>query len=131
LTGFWKYNLWGVLWGLFILLLTVLPGSAFPRLPVFLDLFQPDKLVHVFIFGVYFLLQGRGFILQTRFPSLQKRAILVTFLISLSLGAATELIQQYIVPMRDGNIYDFIADSAGCMLGWGALKFFFRSKTGS
>lgn len=84
--------------------------------------------MHVFIFGVYFVLQGRGFLLQTRFPYLQKRAILITFIISLSLGAATELIQQYIVPMRDGNIYDFIADSVGCILGWGLLSFFFRTK---
>lgn len=86
--------------------------------------------MHVFIFGVYFLLQGRGFLLQTRFPFLQKRAILITVIISLGLGAATELIQQYIVPMRDGNIYDFIADSVGCMLGWGFLTFFLCTKKG-
>jgi VanZ family protein len=126
LMRFMKYNLWGVLWGLLIILLTVLPGSAFPRLPEFMDLLQPDKLVHVFIFAVYFFLQARGFTLQDRFPSLQRRAVGITFLIGLTLGAGTELIQEFIVTTRSGNIYDFIADAAGCLAGWGALKLYLR-----
>ncbi len=126
LTGFIKYNLWGILWGLLIILLTMLPGSAFPTLPTFKDLFQPDKLVHLFIFGVYFYLQARGFLLQERFLLLKKHAILITFLIGLTLGGATEIAQQYLIPMRDGNIYDFTADAVGGGLGWLGLRLFFR-----
>ncbi len=128
MADFFKYNLWGILWGLLIVLLTVLPGSAFPKLPTFMDLFQPDKLVHIFIFGIFFFLQGRGFLLQQQFTSLQKHALLITFIIGLTLGAATEIVQEYIVPMRDGNIYDFIADAAGCLLGWVVLYLFHRRK---
>lgn len=90
----------------------------FPPLPTFLDLFQPDKLVHIFIFGVYFVLQARGFALQDCVQVLRQYPVLYTFMVTLTLGALTEILQEYLVPMRDGNIYDFIADSAGCLVGW-------------
>lgn len=128
LSGFLRYNLWGILWGLLIILLTVVPGRVFPTLPTFLDLFQPDKLVHVFIFTIYFFLQARGLTLQDRYPSIQRNANLITYLIGFTLAALTEIVQEYIVPMRDGNIYDFIADVAGCLLGWLAFKVFSHVK---
>ena len=84
-----------------------------------MDLFQPDKLVHLFIFAVFVFLQSRGFTRQDLFPSLQKHALPATFLIALALGAGTELIQKYFVPMRVGSIYDFIANTLGCFVGWG------------
>jgi VanZ family protein len=124
LKGFFKYNLWGILWGLLIVLLTILPGKVFPRLPSFMDLLQPDKLVHVFIFAVYFFLQARGFLLQNIFRTLQKNAGVITLVIGLSLGAATEIIQELWVPMRHGDIYDFISDVVGILIGWGAYRYF-------
>jgi VanZ family protein len=125
LRTFLKYNLYPVFWGLFIILLTILPGKVFPRIPVFLDLFQPDKLIHLFIFSVYVYLQIRGFVMQTDFPTLRKNAVFMTMLISLFLAAGTELVQAYFVQMRNGSIYDFMANAAGCLVWWwfaGKLK---------
>ncbi len=122
---FLKYNLWAILWGLLIVVLTLLPGKAFPRLPVFMDLLHPDKLIHLFIFAVYVILQIRGFVRQPGSPFLRQNAVLVSLLIGLSLGAGTELMQDYYIPMRNGSVYDFIANAAGCLLGWwmaGKLK---------
>jgi len=122
---FLKYNLWAILWGLFIILLLTLPGKVFPKLPVFIDLFQPDKLVHLFIFGVYAVLQIRGFRMQDTFPGAKKHAVLITLIIGFILGAGTELLQHYWIPMRTGSIYDLLSDMAGCFLGWlvaGKLK---------
>ena len=34
------------------------------------------------------------------------------------LGAGTELLQKYYIPMRSGSVYDLIADMAGCGVGW-------------
>jgi VanZ family protein len=117
---FLKYNLWAILWGLFIILLTSLPGKILPRLPVFLDLFQPDKLVHVFLFGGYVFLQIRGFKRQPVFPLLSQNAMMITMLIGLSIGAGTEMMQNFFIPMRTGSSFDFIANAVGCFLGWWA-----------
>ena len=108
-----------------IILLTSLPGKVLPRLPVFLDLLRPDKVVHLLLFGGYAFFQIRGFRGQPVYPFLSKNAVLMTMLIGLSLGAATEQMQQYYIPMRNGSVYDFIANAAGCFLGWwmaGKLK---------
>ncbi|MCK9423385.1 MAG: hypothetical protein M0Q38_12375 [Bacteroidales bacterium] len=106
---FLKHNLWSFLWGILIIVLTMLPGKVFPRLPVFLDLFQPDKLIHIFIFGVYVYLQIRGFSMQGQFPFLQRHAVILTLLIGIFLGGLTEILQELFVPMRRGDIFDFIA----------------------
>jgi VanZ family protein len=119
LKQFLKYNLWGILWGLFIVILTVLPGKVFPLLPTFLDIFHPDKLIHIFIFAVFFFLQARGFLIQDSYPSVRKHAILIALILGFSIGAATEVIQEYFVPMRAGDPYDFIADMLGSLAGLG------------
>jgi hypothetical protein len=118
LRTFLHYNRYAFLWGLLILLLTLLPGNDIPKLPAFLDLFQPDKIVHLVIFGVYAFLQIRGFSRQPVYPFIRKNTVLLTLLTGLSLGAGTELIQDYFIPMRYGSVYDFAANAAGCLLGW-------------
>ena len=116
---FLKYNLWAILWGLFIILLTALPGKVLPKLPVFLNLFHPDKLVHLFIFGVYFILQIRGFMSQPVVPFVRRNAAVITMAIGITLAVGTELLQNYFIPLRIGSVYDFIANVAGCLIGWG------------
>jgi glycopeptide antibiotics resistance protein len=118
LQTFLKFNRWAILWGLAIILLTSLPGKAFPRLPVLLDLFHPDKLIHLFIFGVYVFLQINGLVRQTVFPSFKRNAAAVALIIGLFLSAGTELMQGVFIPGRIGSIYDFIANVAGCFIGW-------------
>ena len=120
--NFLKYNLWGFLWGMFIILLTLLPGKVFPKLPVFWDLFHPDKLIHLFIFGVYVFLQIRGFAKQQQFPFLQRHAVMVALLIGILLGLGTELMQEWIIPYRRGDVFDLIADVVGCLAGWLACQ---------
>lgn len=116
---FLKHNLWSFLWGVCIIVLTMLPGKVFPKLPVFLDLFQPDKLIHIFIFGVYVYLQIHGFSRQDLFPFLRRHAVMATLLIGIFLGGLTEALQELFVPMRRGDIFDFTADVLGCLGGWG------------
>lgn len=116
---FLKYNRWAFLWGFLIILLTALPGRVIPEIPVFLDLFQPDKLLHILIFGIYVILQIRGFRQQAVFPILRRNAVLITLLIALVLSAGTELMQAFVIPLRVGSVFDFIANAAGCLAGWG------------
>ena len=94
-----------------------------------MDLFQPDKLVHLFIFGVYVFLQIRGFAMQDIFPKIRKNSALIALIIGFIMGAGTEVLQNYCIPMRTGSIYDLIADVAGSLLGvLAAGKFVLRNE---
>jgi VanZ family protein len=115
---FLKYNRWAFLWGLLIILLTILPGRVIPVLPVFMDLFEPDKLIHILIFGVYVFLQIRSFRRQPVYVAVSQNAVLLTMMLAFSLAAGTELLQDFIIPMRNGSVYDFMANGSGCFIGW-------------
>jgi VanZ family protein len=105
-----------ILWALLILLLTGLPGKYFPKVPTIWDLLEPDKIVHLFIFLVFTLL--------IIYPLIQKKKASTRVLASVSIGtgilfgAVTELLQAYVFVWRQASIYDFIADTAGCIVGF-------------
>jgi len=122
LRKFLRYNRLAILWGLLIVLLLSLPGKIFPKVPDFFDLFRPDKIIHLVLFGVYIVLQVRGFRKQDSFPEIRKHAVLISLMIGFLLGAFTELLQRYWIPMRIGSMYDLAADMAGCLLGWWTVK---------
>lgn len=90
-----------------------------PVLPVFSDLFQPDKVVHIIIFAVFVVLQRRGLLRQPVYPAVSNNALLITMLAAFTLAAGTELLQDRFIAQRIGSIYDFIANVAGCLAGWG------------
>ena len=121
---FLRNNFWAGLWGLLILTLTSLPGTVFPKLPSYVDLFQPDKLVHIFIFAVFFFLLVRGFRKEGTPTSYMRNAIINAFLICLVLAGLTELLQEFVIPKRVGSPWDFTANMAGCFIGWGAVRLF-------
>jgi VanZ family protein len=122
LIKFLKYNIWGISWGLFIILLTVLPGKVFPKLPEFTDLLQPDKVIHLLIFAVFIYLLIKGFLASEHLPWLSTYAVLIALLLGFLLGAGTELIQHFLVPMRRGSVFDFLANMAGCGLGYWVVR---------
>ncbi len=107
--------------GLLILVLTLLPGSVLPEIPTFLDLFKPDKLVHVAMFGGYFYFQVRGFSRQQAAPFWSRHAVVLALLFAVSLAGLTEMLQATLIPMRNGSWVDFVANLAGCgagMMAW-------------
>lgn len=53
---------------------------------------------------------------------------LVTFVISVSYGGLTEILQKYLFRGRYGSIYDFYADIIGCVLGIFIFNLAFRKK---
>jgi VanZ family protein len=127
--AFLKYNIRAVLWGVLIIVITVIPGQVIPGIPVFLDLFKPDKLIHVFIFAVYVFLQIGGLTRQETYLFPRRHAVKVTLAIALILAAGTEVLQAYVIPMRNGNALDFLANAAGCAAGWGWYHFRSRKKS--
>ena len=117
------------MWSVFIMVLSLIPGGRLPVLPDFYHLFKPDKIVHLVLFGIlsYLLMQsilkqyGKGFI------RLYGTIIAVTIVVLF--GTLTEYLQHVLDINRSGNIYDLIANTAGCILGITAFWTYRRKKT--
>jgi VanZ family protein len=129
LKNFLHYHIPGILWISVILVLTCIPGTLIPKVPSYLDLFQPDKLVHIFLFAVLVFLLLLGLRNQWRDKLANRLAVLIALNIGIFLGGITELLQGTIlVTGRQCSIYDFIADVAGCFLGWGIFVLWKRRR---
>ena len=113
---FLKHTKWAMLWALLILILCGIPGRDIPHIS-FLELLSFDKFVHAGIFFVLIALTIRGFYLQTTFNKVQKSAKLVSFLICVSYGGLLELMQDAVFAERSADVYDFVANSFGCLVG--------------
>jgi len=117
----------GILWTMLIALLTLIPGNYIPRVTTFLDWLGPDKLVHLFIFGVYAYLLIEGFRRQKPGSITHEHAVLSGLLIGMVFAIFTEVMQRFVIPGRSGNYFDFLADLLGLLLGsmtWSIAKRF-------
>jgi VanZ family protein len=54
---------------------------------------------------------------QNKSESLKNKSILFSLIFGIIFGLFTEMIQLYEQLHRNSNIYDFIADVSGCILG--------------
>jgi VanZ family protein len=119
----------GILWIAVILVLTCIPGSFIPKVPDYLDLFKPDKLVHLFLFMVLVFLLLSGFRKQYHDLSSKRFFVLIALNIGVFLGGITELLQNTaLVSGRLCSVYDFIANVAGCFAGWGVFVIWKKRK---
>lgn len=114
---FLKHTKWALLWAVLILILCGMPGKDIPHIS-FLELLSFDKFVHAGIFFVFILLTIRGFILQTNYLKLQQAAKPVAFFICVAYGGLMEVMQGTMFEDRSADVYDFIANSFGCAIGW-------------
>ena len=115
---FIKYNYPGIIWAVFILILLGLPANDFPNTS-FLNIPNLDKYVHAFLFFVFVFLLARGFVLQNKFTFIHKFFLLSSLTLGIIYGGTTELMQGpgSVFPSRTCDIYDFLADTAGCLAG--------------
>lgn len=123
-------NLWpGVIWALVVLILTGLPGSYFPVVHSFWDWLSPDKVIHLVIFGVQSFLILWGFRTQYSHPEKRLSVLSWATIASVLYGGLTELLQKEIFVGRDGNLYDFLANVIGALIGIFLFRLLFRKKT--
>jgi glycopeptide antibiotics resistance protein len=118
---FLKHTKWAMLWALLILILCGMPGKDIPHIS-FLELLSFDKFVHASIFFVFILLTIRGFVLQTNYAKLQTSAKPIAFIICAAYGGLMEIMQATLFQDRSADIYDFVANSFGCAMGWAFYK---------
>lgn len=112
-------RLWpSLVWAIAILILTGLPGKYFPTVLSFWDWLNPDKVVHVFIFGVQTVLLLYAF--RAQFLLRKLRWLYGVLILSLTtlFALLTEILQKYVFIGRHGNAYDFLADLLGVIIGF-------------
>jgi len=124
---FWKL-LPAIVWALIILVLTGLPGTYFPTVVSFWDWLSPDKVVHVFIFFVQTFLLLVAFRTQYLLGSRRLVYAWAIFSIISLFALLTEVMQAYVFVGRDGNVFDFIADVVGVLVGYLAYNLYFKKK---
>ena len=56
------------------------------------------------------------------------KALALAAIISIFYGGLTELMQEFLVPTRTGDWFDFLADILGTLLGISVFWFFFKKK---
>ena len=114
---FLKHNFFALLWALLILILCAIPGHDIPYVS-FLELLNFDKLVHASLFFVLAFLLIRGFQLQHTFALLHKFPGLMATVLCILYGAVLEILQGLLFIERSADIYDFIANAFGSIMGF-------------
>jgi VanZ family protein len=59
----------------------------------------------------------RGFVLQSNYSNLQRHAKFFALLICVAYGGSLEIMQDVVFTERSADVFDFIANSFGCVLG--------------
>ena len=112
------------------MLLMGLPGKYFPTVVCFWDWLSPDKIVHLILFAVLpcVTLWGYRKHLFNQNYQHKKKLIITITLISILYGGLTELMQKYVFINRYCSVFDFLADTLGCIIGTFFFTFIMQKK---
>ena len=123
---FLRFNLIAIIWAAFILLLSILPGGAL-NFPSIFHVIPVDKLVHVFIYGVFVFLLMIGFKKQYSFTWLRYHTASAAIILAISYGIVMELLQEFVIMDRNLEFYDIVANTAGSFAGyWVFVQIYFK-----
>jgi VanZ family protein len=50
-------------------------------------------------------------------PIVRKYPVIFSLLLGMVFAIFTEMMQKFVIPGRNGNMYDFYADAIGCLMG--------------
>ncbi|HTQ63933.1 MAG TPA: VanZ family protein [Puia sp.] len=105
-------------WSAIIFILLSLPGSMIPKEQSFM-LPGFDKIVHIGLFGGFVLLWCFYYSSKRLSSKKQLRIFFYIFLIASLYGIGMEYVQKYLIPMRDFDVEDILADLMGAGLAYG------------
>jgi VanZ family protein len=105
------------LWTIFIFILMAIPGNMLPKEE---KTFIPnlDKLIHATLFGSFVFLWSIYYATRKERNNNSDSRFVLILIIACLYGVATELMQKYLIPNRDYDIFDIMADSIGAVLGF-------------
>jgi VanZ family protein len=106
-------------WLLISTWLLTLPGNKFPQ-ENWMDKIGVDKMVHIVMFALLVILWSMAL-------GRPKLFLPVAFL-ALAYGIAMEFVQRYCIVNRSFDVWDIVADAAGCVLGYYAVNRYLKRK---
>jgi VanZ family protein len=121
---FFRYNLFGILWALIVLMLILMPGNNMPDTNIW-SFLTFDKFAHFFVFALLVFLLIIGFAKQYTYTWLKFNAVKSALIAGISYSLLLE-IGQALVPDRTFDLADMLANIIGCFLG--SIVFYFVYK---
>ena len=112
-----------IIWAIFLGVLMLLPSDSFPES----SLLTYDKAAHISVFLILTFLLGWASLRVKKQTSLSAKQLGYVYILSFFYGTSLELLQNY-VPGRSTDIYDFIANSLGGVLGLAVFYIFTQKK---
>ncbi len=111
-----------IIWALLILALSIGPGVNLPET----NFFEPDKLAHLFVYGVLVYLALRAY---KSVKDLTLRIIIVIIVSSALYGLLLEILQKIFFSYRFFEWGDVVANTVGSILGWIIFSYFNKQKS--
>jgi VanZ family protein len=119
LLRYWK----SIVLGLLILIICLLPSSEISKID-FLKFKYEDLLIHLFIFIAFSFFLAYDMYKMRLLNNKKTAQLILALSISILFGLTTELLQHVIIVInRTANLYDFIFDSLGSVVGIVAIRF--------
>jgi VanZ family protein len=116
---FFRYALPALAWTGIITVLTLLPGKDLPEVSIV----NFDKMAHLGVFGLLAFLYLRWQALGQGLNTSVKTIILST----IAYGGLIEILQGTFYTDRHADVIDFIANTAGVILGWLTFRIMFTN----
>ena len=104
-----------IVWGIFILIMSSLPGDDIPK-SFINNIPFVDKIIHFFLYFLLVILILFGSLRKSK-NTLTIRNFLFAFSISLLYGILMEVLQHFVFIMRSANLMDIIANATGSFIG--------------
>ena len=98
-------------------MLMIIPGNYVPHELGFWVLLQPDKFVHLVLFGGLSVLIAYDLLVQYKNSKYRYIVVVIIVLTGIIVGVGTEMLQKHCVTGRNGNMYDAAADLVGSIIG--------------
>jgi hypothetical protein len=100
-----------LIWTGILMYFTLLPGKIVPSYLIqFSDLFLHWAMYLITFTAYYMAVKG------SRFPfSISKKTMVIIALFCIALGGVLEIIQETLIPNRDGSLHDELANTAGIL----------------
>ena len=104
-----------IVWGIFILIMSSLPGDDIPK-SFILNIPFADKFIHFFLYFLLVILILFGFLRKSK-NTITISKFLFVFFISLLYGILMEVLQCFVFIMRSADLVDVVANAAGSFIG--------------
>lgn len=112
------YRILAISWGILILFSSLTKGADLPDIHIL----NADKVAHFFVYFVWIIITGLGWRNNDRTQA--KKILLMAVVLQIAVGYGIEYLQGCCIAGRTNDVYDFIADCCGSVLGGLVLYYY-------